>query len=95
MIPSPAPFATALELTLRCPCRCQTCGSQAGAPRASELDHGEWLGIIGALADLGCRRITLMGGEPLLYPRWAELAKAGRSRDMIVDLISSGQCIFE
>jgi radical SAM protein with 4Fe4S-binding SPASM domain len=91
MMPSPAPFATALELTLRCPCRCQTCGSHAGAPRARELDHGEWLGVIGALADLGCRRITLMGGEPLLYPRWAELAKAGRSRDMIVDLISSGQ----
>jgi radical SAM protein with 4Fe4S-binding SPASM domain len=91
MMPSPAPFATALELTLRCPCRCQTCGSHAGAPRARELDHGEWLGVIGALADLGCRRITLMGGEPLLYPRWVELAQAGRSRDMIVDLISSGQ----
>jgi radical SAM protein with 4Fe4S-binding SPASM domain len=95
MIPSPAPFAAALELTLRCPCRCQTCGSHAGTSRASELDHGEWLGVIGALADLGCGRITLMGGEPLLYPRWAELAKAARERDMIVDLISSGQGLDE
>ncbi|HEY5283320.1 MAG TPA: radical SAM protein [Polyangia bacterium] len=95
MIPSPAPFAVALELTLRCPCRCQTCGSHAGAPRARELDHGEWMGVIGALADLGCRRITLMGGEPLLYPRWVELATAAREREMIVDLISSGQGLDE
>jgi radical SAM protein with 4Fe4S-binding SPASM domain len=89
--PSPAPFAVALELTLRCPCRCLTCGSGAGAPRARELDHPEWLGVIGALADLGCRRITLMGGEPLLYPRWAELGRDAHARGMIVDLISSGQ----
>lgn len=95
MIPSPAPLAAALELTLRCPCRCLTCGSQAGAARARELDHGEWLGAIGALADLGCQRITLMGGEPLLYSRWMELARAARGRDMIVDIISSGQGLDE
>jgi MoaA/NifB/PqqE/SkfB family radical SAM enzyme len=95
MKPSPAPFVAALELTLRCPCRCQTCGSHAGAPRARELDHDEWLGVIGSLADLGCRRITLMGGEPLLYPRWIDLVRAGRARDMLVDLISCGQGLDE
>ncbi len=77
MKPSAAPFVAALELTLRCPCRCQTCGSHAGAPRARELDHDEWLGVVGSLADLGCRRISLMGGEPLLYPRWVDLVRAG------------------
>jgi radical SAM protein with 4Fe4S-binding SPASM domain len=91
MIPSASPFVAALELTLRCPCRCQTCGSHAGTPRDRELDHDEWLGVIAALADLGCRRLSLMGGEPLLYPRWAELVQHARSRDMLVDLISSGQ----
>ncbi len=87
------PSVVALELTLRCPCRCQTCGSRAGAGRARELEHVEWLGVIQALADLGCRRISLMGGEPLLYPRWAELAKAARARNLVVDMISSGQGI--
>lgn len=85
------PFDVALELTLRCPCRCQTCGSRAGAGRASELSHPEWLGVITALADLGCQRISLMGGEPLLYPQWSELVKAARARSLIVDMISSGQ----
>jgi radical SAM protein with 4Fe4S-binding SPASM domain len=91
MIPWNAPSGVALELTLRCPCHCITCGSRAGAPRSSELDHREWLAVIAALADLGCQRMSLMGGEPLLYPGWAELATAARSREIIVDMISSGQ----
>jgi radical SAM protein with 4Fe4S-binding SPASM domain len=95
MKPSPAPFVAALELTLRCPCRCQTCGSHAGAPRARELNHDEWVGVINSLADLGCRRISLMGGEPLLYPRWVDLVRAARARDMLVDLISCGQGLDE
>ena len=95
MIPSPFPVVAALELTLRCPCRCLTCGSHAGAKRARELDHDEWLKVIGALADLGCRSITLLGGEPLLYPRWSELVQAARARGMLVDLISSGQGLDE
>jgi radical SAM protein with 4Fe4S-binding SPASM domain len=93
MIPWHSPAVVVLELTLRCPCRCQTCGSRAGAARARELDHGEWLGVIAALADLGCQRVTLMGGEPLLYPRWSELVQAARARNLLVDLISSGQGI--
>jgi radical SAM protein with 4Fe4S-binding SPASM domain len=95
MIPGRSPFAAVLELTLRCPCRCQTCGSRAGAARVHELDHGEWLGVIAALADLGCQRITLMGGEPILYPGWSELVQAARARDLLVDLVSSGQGLVE
>jgi radical SAM protein with 4Fe4S-binding SPASM domain len=91
MIPWNTPAVVALELTLRCPCRCITCGSRAGAPRVRELEHQEWLDVIAALADLGCQRISLMGGEPLLTPRWAELASAARDRQIIVDMISSGQ----
>lgn len=89
------PFVVALELTLRCPCRCQTCGSNAGVGRAKELCHQEWLDVIAALADLGCQRISLMGGEPLLYPRWAELARSACDRGLIVDMISSGQGLDE
>lgn len=80
-----------LELTLRCPCRCLTCGSAAGRARADELGHEEWLSVIASLADLGCRRMSLIGGEPLLYERWPELVRAARERDIIVDMVTSGQ----
>jgi radical SAM protein with 4Fe4S-binding SPASM domain len=93
--PAAGPVVAALELTLRCPCRCQTCGSHAGAPRTRELEHEEWLGVIASLAELGCRRITLMGGEPLLYPRWIELTRALRERNLLVDMVSSGQGLDE
>jgi radical SAM protein with 4Fe4S-binding SPASM domain len=93
--PSAGPGVAALELTLRCPCRCQTCGSHAGAPRTRELDHDEWLGVIASLADLGCRRVSLMGGEPLLYSRWSELVRAACARDLLVDMICCGQGLDE
>ncbi len=86
-----APAVAGLELTLRCPCRCRTCGSAAGTARTSELDHAEWLGVIEALADLGCRRVTLLGGEPLLYARWPELVRAARARDLVVDMVTCGR----
>jgi len=93
VIPWGAPSVAGLELTLRCPCRCQTCGSRAGAARPRELEHDEWLGVIDGLARLGCRHVSLLGGEPLLYSRWAELAEAARLRELVVDLVSSGQGI--
>jgi radical SAM protein with 4Fe4S-binding SPASM domain len=85
------PVVVGLELTLRCPCRCSTCGSTAGQARAGELTHDEWLGAIAALADLGCQRLSLLGGEPLLYSRWPELARAARSRNIVVDMVTSAQ----
>ena len=91
MIAWRAPLLVGLELTLRCPCRCLTCGSAAGQARADELAHDEWLGLIGELADLGCRRMSLLGGEPLLYERWPELARAACARNIVVDMVTSGQ----
>jgi radical SAM protein with 4Fe4S-binding SPASM domain len=91
MIAWRAPSVAGLELTLRCPCRCLTCGSAAGKARVGELGHDEWLGVIAALADLGCRRMSLVGGEPLHYARWPDLVRAARARDMVVDMVTSGQ----
>ena len=91
MIAWRAPYVAGLELTLRCPCRCVTCGSSAGKGRAEELSHEQWLGVIAALADLGCRRMSLVGGEPLLYARWPELARSACDRGIIIDMVTSGQ----
>lgn len=83
-------FSAGLETTLACPCRCETCGSTAGKPRPDELATDEWTGVIRALASLGCRRLTLMGGEPLARPDWPDLARAAVDRGLEVDLITSG-----
>jgi radical SAM protein with 4Fe4S-binding SPASM domain len=42
------------------------------------------------LAALGCKMVDLSGGEPLLHPRWHELASALVARGMRVSLITNG-----
>ncbi len=83
-------FYAGLELTLACPCRCETCGSNAQKPRPNELDTPAWLNVIGQLAGLGCKRISLLGGEPLLHPDWSLLAERSIELGMDVELITSG-----
>lgn len=84
------PIVVALELTLACPCRCVTCGSAAGIARKHELSTREWLTVISDLATLGCKRVTLMGGEPLCREDWPILAEAAAEAGMLVDMVTSG-----
>ena len=83
-------YATGLELTLACPCNCETCGSNAGKRRENELTLDEWLSVVHALSDLGCKRVSLLGGEPLRFKGWAQVAAASRARGMVVEIITSG-----
>jgi radical SAM protein with 4Fe4S-binding SPASM domain len=85
-----SPHAAGLELTLACPCRCATCGSRAGRARGDELTTREWLTVIADLGDLGCRRLSFLGGEPLAFPDWPRLAEAAVARGFVVELITSG-----
>jgi MoaA/NifB/PqqE/SkfB family radical SAM enzyme len=78
------------EITLACNAKCLHCGSTAGAPRTKELTTNEALRLIHELADLGCRSVTLSGGEPLLRSDWPELARAVIRSNMRAELISNG-----
>jgi radical SAM protein with 4Fe4S-binding SPASM domain len=86
----PVPRFAGLELTLRCPYRCETCGSAAGERRDAELTTREWETVLTALGELGCERVTFLGGEPLTHPDWPSLAAVARSRGLQVDMVTSG-----
>lgn len=81
---------TALELTLACPCRCETCGSDAGTARKDELSTRQWLEVLDALVELGCQRVSLLGGEPVSRRRWDIIAAHVVSLGMQVEMVSSG-----
>jgi pyrroloquinoline quinone biosynthesis protein E len=83
-------YSAGLELTMACPCRCETCGSDAGRARAGELTTGEWVDVIRSLGDLGCGRLTFLGGEPLLARDWPVLVRTARDAGIYPDLITSG-----
>lgn len=79
-----------IETTLACNARCLHCGSAAGEPRPRELSTDETLALVDDLAALGCRSLTLSGGEPLLRPDWQQVAFRARERGLRVELISNG-----
>ena len=84
------PHTCVWELTLACNLRCKHCGSVAGKRRADELSLDECLRVAGELAALGCRRITLIGGEATLYPGWHEVGRRLVDLGAEVNLLSNG-----
>jgi radical SAM protein with 4Fe4S-binding SPASM domain len=85
-----APRACVWELTLACNLRCKHCGSIAGSKRDDEMSLEESLGVADQLAALGCRRVTLSGGEPTLNPDWDRIGKRLADHCIKVNLISNG-----
>ncbi len=78
------------ELTLACPFRCAYCGSGAGEARPDELDTAECLDTARQLAELGCRRVSLIGGEVFCRADWREIAAALTGRGVRVCVITNG-----
>jgi len=85
-----APRACVWELTLLCNLRCKHCGSFAGERRDHEMTLAENLKVADDLAALGCRRVTLSGGEPTLNPDWDKIGKRLADHGVKVNLISNG-----
>jgi radical SAM protein with 4Fe4S-binding SPASM domain len=73
------------EMTLRCNLRCLHCGATAGRARSHELTTAEALRVADELTALPAGEVTLMGGELLLRPDWAQVA--GRLRNGGVQIV--------
>jgi len=82
------PTLAAFYPTHRCNLRCTYCSSLFLS--TPELTTGEWLAIVDELADLGCRRVAILGGEPLLRPDLTDLVGRVRDRGMSCVLTSNG-----
>ena len=63
------------ELTLRCNAKCSHCGSAAGVDRQDNLTNDELLRVCDELAEVRCKKVTLIGGEVFLHPLWCEIVK--------------------
>ena len=78
------------ELTHKCCFRCAFCGSRAGEARVNELNTEECLDVARQLADLGCGRVNLLGGEIFLRDDWARIVGALAGLGLKVCVITSG-----
>ena len=84
----PALLSAVIYLTQRCNLRCLYCSAPFRG--TGELDTATWRGIIDELAALGCIRIAILGGEPLLRSDLGDLIAHIRERGMTVGLTSNG-----
>ena len=65
-----------LELTSLCNNRCLHCYATSGPCCVQDaVPHERWLSLISEARALGATAIQFIGGEPMLYPRWRELAE--------------------
>lgn len=83
------------EITLACCFFCNYCGSKAGKARKNELSTEECLDVAKQLADIGCRRVSMIGGEVFMRPDWREIAKALTDRKVKVSIITNGYLFSE
>jgi radical SAM protein with 4Fe4S-binding SPASM domain len=86
------------EITSTCNMRCLHCASNLGEKRrqrGEELTLDECLRVCQELAELGCRKLVLSGGEAVLRPGWEEIARKAVSLGTLVSLISNGYLIDE
>lgn len=71
-----------LELTSACNNRCLHCYS-ASSPEvpAGCVPHQRWLELISEARSEGAYGLQLIGGEPLMYPKWRELVYKAREEN--------------
>ncbi len=78
------------EITLACCFNCRHCGSRAGRARDNELSTAECLNVADQLADMGCGRVSLIGGEVFMRRDWDEIVGALTGHGISTAIITNG-----
>lgn len=78
------------EITLACCFSCKYCGSSGGKARENELTTEECLSVADQLHELGCRRVSMIGGEVFMRKDWKEIVKRLTGHGIRVNIITNG-----
>ncbi len=78
------------EITLACCFSCKYCGSSGGKAREHELTTEECLSVADQLAELGCRRVSMIGGEVFMRRDWDAIVKRLTRQGVSTSIITNG-----
>ena len=78
------------EITLACCFSCKYCGSAGGHARENELTTEESFIVADQLRDLGCRRVSMIGGEVFMRRDWKEIVSRLIENGIVVNIITNG-----
>jgi MoaA/NifB/PqqE/SkfB family radical SAM enzyme len=77
-----------LYLTERCNSRCVSCDYWRHG--RAEISVESVTALLPSLSALGTRAVLISGGEPLVHPEWAEIARILRENGLALWLVTSG-----
>jgi radical SAM protein with 4Fe4S-binding SPASM domain len=89
------PKSAQYELTLQCNMSCLHCNVSAGKERPNELSLHQWNIITKQLAELGCKKIDLLGGEPFVRKDWYEISQTIKDYGMNLLFVTNGSLITQ
>lgn len=85
-----------LELSRACNISCLYCYAASGAPMEEELNLAEIKAVVDQAAELGARKIIVLGGgEPLLYPQVFPVIDYILAKGIQVDIFTNGTLITD
>ena len=79
-----------LKITNECNLKCLHCSSDSGLPLRNELTLEEIQNLIGELAQIGVKRVTLSGGEPTIRKDSWDILGYLDDADIQVSLFTNG-----
>ena len=85
------PLYVVWEITMKCDQPCQHCGSRSGRARPDELTTAEAFEVCDALARLGSREVTLIGGEAYLRHDGEDLIRRLAGQGIRVTMQTGGR----
>lgn len=83
------------ELTLGCTLHCMHCGSRAGKARVNELSADDCYPVADELVALGCKELTMIGGEVFLFNGWEKLSAYLSGQGIAVNIVTNGYRVGE
>ncbi len=78
------------EITLACCFSCRYCGSAGGRARDNELSTEECFSVADQLAELGCSRVSMIGGEVFMRRDWKAIVGRLTGYGIRVNIITNG-----
>jgi len=87
---SVSPHELFISLTNECNLRCSHCYMYSGDVTIKELPLSEWKRILADFSYHGFDTVTFSGGEPLLYPGFAELCEYCHVLGYAISVLSNG-----
>ncbi len=82
-------------ITENCNLRCTYCYGNFCHKSSSDLTAGETLQLVDEFARAGVRRITILGGEPLLYREIGPVVEEMGRRNISCSILTNGTLVTE